>query len=131
LDELIRRALTREIAEGQRLADQQIVQTWIAESAAEIQAARALVLQTAETAEHEGFKAARDQISMIKYVTAQAMERVLDRAIQVHGALGMTDDTVLAFLYRHERAARIYDGPDEVHKLSVARSLLKQHAARS
>jgi acyl-CoA dehydrogenase len=131
LDELIRRALTREIAEGQRLADQQIIQTWIAECAAEIQAARALVLQTAEQAEREGFRAARDRISMIKYLTAQAMERVLDRAIQVHGALGMTDDTVLAFLYRHERAARIYDGPDEVHKLSVAKSLLKQHAARS
>jgi alkylation response protein AidB-like acyl-CoA dehydrogenase len=55
---------------------------------------------------------------------------VLDRAIQVHGALGVTDDTILAFLFRHERAARIYDGPDEVHKLAVARSLLKQHEAR-
>jgi aminoglycoside phosphotransferase (APT) family kinase protein/alkylation response protein AidB-like acyl-CoA dehydrogenase len=130
LDELIYRALTREIAEGQRLADQQIVQTWIAESAAEIRAARALVLQAAEHAEREGFKAARDDIGMIKYLTAQAMERVLDRAIQAHGALGVTDDTILAFLYRHERAARIYDGPDEVHKLAVARSLLKQHAAR-
>jgi alkylation response protein AidB-like acyl-CoA dehydrogenase/aminoglycoside phosphotransferase (APT) family kinase protein len=128
LDELIHRALTRQMGEGQRLADQQIVQVWIAECAAEIQAARALVLQAAEQAEREGFKSARDQISMIKYLTAHAMERVLDRAIQVHGALGVTDDTILAFLYRHERAARIYDGPDEVHKLSVARSLLKQHA---
>jgi acyl-CoA dehydrogenase len=128
LDELIHRALTRQISEGQRLADQQIVQVWIAESAAEIQAARALVLQAAELAEREGFKAARDHISMIKYLTAQAMERVLDRAIQVHGALGVTDDSILAWLYRHERAARIYDGPDEVHKLAVARSLLKQHS---
>jgi alkylation response protein AidB-like acyl-CoA dehydrogenase len=130
LDELIRRALSRPIAEGQRLADQQIIQTWIAESAAEIQAARALVLQTAAHAEREGFKAARDNVSMIKYLTAQAMERVLDRAIQAHGALGVTDDTILAFLFRHERAARIYDGPDEVHKLAVARSLLKQYEAR-
>ncbi len=130
LDELIRRALTRKMSEDQRLADSQIVQAWIAESAADIQAARALVLQTAARAEHEGFKAARDNVSMIKYLTAQAMEQVLDRAVQVHGALGVTDDTVLAFYYRHERAARIYDGPDEVHKLAVARSLLKQYEAR-
>ncbi|XXF80697.1 acyl-CoA dehydrogenase family protein [Myxococcaceae bacterium GXIMD 01537] len=130
LDELIRRALSRQIAEGQRLADSQLVQAWIAECAAEIQAARALVLQTAARAEREGFKAARDNISMIKYLTAAAMERVLDRALQAHGALGVTDDTVLAYYYRHERAARIYDGPDEVHKLAVARSLLKQHETR-
>jgi alkylation response protein AidB-like acyl-CoA dehydrogenase len=58
---------------------------------------------------------------------AGIMQKVLDRAIQVHGALGMTDDTVLAYWYRHERAARIYDGPDEVHKMVVARSVLQRY----
>ena len=58
------------------------------------------------------------------------LQRVLDRAIQVHGALGMTDDTPLAFWYSHERAARIYDGPDEVHKYVVARGLLAEHGVK-
>ena len=65
-----------------------------------------------------GATAARERISLIKFYVAGVLQRVLDRAIQVHGALGMTDDTPLAFWYRHERAARIYDGPDEVHKWS-------------
>jgi alkylation response protein AidB-like acyl-CoA dehydrogenase len=56
------------------------------------------------------------------------MERVVDRALQVHGGLGMTDDTILAFFYRHERAARIYDGVDEVHKVSVAKRILGEYA---
>ena len=62
---------------------------------------------------------------MIKFLVAGAMQRVVDRALQVHGGLGMTDDTLLAFFYRHERAARIYDGPDEVHKISLARRILR------
>lgn len=129
LDEMMNRALAREIAEGRRLAEKDIVQQWIAEVATEIAATRALVLQTAWQAETEGFKAARDAVAMIKFLTARTMEQALDRAIQVHGALGVTDDTVLAFFFRHERAARIYDGPDEVHKLSLAKSLLKQAEA--
>ena len=67
---------------------------------------------------------ARDGISLIKFHVAGVLQRVLDRAIQVHGALGMTDDTPLAYWYRHERGARIYDGPDEVHKMSVAKRIL-------
>jgi alkylation response protein AidB-like acyl-CoA dehydrogenase len=122
-------ALTRELAPDRPLASQQIVQVWIAESIAELEAARSLVLEAAWRIETQGFKAARDHISMIKFLTANTLQRVIDRAVQVHGALGVTDDTVLAFWYREERAARIYDGPDEVHKLSLARHVLKARRA--
>ena len=74
-----------------------------------------------------GQQAARDSVSAIKFHVAGVLGRVLDRAIQVHGALGMTDETPLAWWYRHERAARIYDGPDEVHKSVVAREILKPY----
>jgi alkylation response protein AidB-like acyl-CoA dehydrogenase len=63
-------------------------------------------------------------------VVANVMQKVIDRALQVHGGLGMTDDTILAFYYRHERAARIYDGADEVHKISVAKRILKEYEGR-
>lgn len=131
LNLMCERALNREVAEGVKLADQQTVQAWIAESAAEIEAARSAVLKAAWTGDNYGFKAARNEIAMIKYFVAGILQRVVDRALQVHGALGMTDDTVLAFYYREERAARIYDGPDEVHKRSVARQLLGAAAAAS
>ena len=121
------RAATRELAPGDFLGERQTVQDWIAQSRAEIEAARLLVLRAAWTIDLQGVKQARDQISMIKYYTADVMLRVVDRAIQVHGALGMTDDTVLAYFYRHERGARIYDGPDEVHRSVVARRSLAAH----
>ncbi len=121
-------ALNRKLSADRRLADQQIVQAWIAESAAELEAARALVLKAAWTIEQRGFRAARDQVSMIKFITANTLQRIVDRAVQVHGALGVTDDTVLSFWYREERAARIYDGPDEVHKMAVARRMLRARA---
>ena len=73
-----------------------------------------------------GAKAARQKISRIKFFASDVLMRVIDRAIQVHGALGITDDTVLSWFYRHERGARIYDGPDEVHKSVVARRILKE-----
>lgn len=121
-------ALTRQLNADTKLADTQIVQAWIAESAAELLSARALVLETAWIIQEKGFKAARDTVSMIKFITANTLQRIVDRAIQIHGALGVTDDTILSFWYREERAARIYDGPDEVHKLAVARHLLKARA---
>lgn len=121
---LCEHALTREVAPGVKLAEQQAVQFWIAENAAEIEAARAMVLKAAWTGDQFGFSAARNEIAMIKYFVAGVQQRVVDRALQAHGALGMTDDTVLAFFYRHERAGRIFDGPDEVHKRSVARNIL-------
>ena len=116
------RAATRELSPGHALGEQQTVQHWIAESRAEIDAARLLVLDTAQQIESNGAHAARDRISLIKFHVAGVLQRVLDRALQTHGALGMTDDTPLAWWYRHERGARIYDGPDEVHKSAVARA---------
>ena len=73
-------------------------------------------------------KEALVDISLIKFFVAKVMMDVLDRAIQVHGGLGMSDDTPLAFMWRQGRASRIYDGPDEVHKMVVARQVLKQYA---
>lgn len=125
LDLMCRRAAAREVAPGETLADRDLVRAWIAECAAEIAAARLLTLHTAWTIERRGWRAARAEISMIKFQVAAALGRVLDRAIQVHGGLGMLDDTPLAWFYRHERAARIYDGPDEVHKLALARIILR------
>jgi acyl-CoA dehydrogenase len=120
-------AAEREVAEGRPLGVNQFVQGWIADSRAEIDAARLLVLHAAWKIEKEGAKEARDQISTIKFYVANVMQRVVDRAIQTHGGLGMTDYTPLAYFFRHERAGRIYDGPDEVHKLVVAKRLLKRY----
>ncbi len=125
-DLMCERALSRAIAPGRTLADQQIVQSWIAESHAEIEAARLLTLQTAWKIASSGWRQCRQDISAIKFLVAGTLQRVIDRALQVHGALGMTDDTLLAFYFREERAARIYDGPDEVHKISLARRILKE-----
>ena len=122
---MVQRAATRELAPGEPLGRQQAVQHWIAECRAEIDASRLLVLDVAGQIERDGARAARDGISLIKFHVAGVMQRVLDRAIQVHGALGMTEDTPLAYWYRHERGARIYDGPDEVHKSAVARRILE------
>jgi len=121
---MCQRAVSRELAPGEPLGQQQAVQHWIAESRAEIDAARLLVVDTAMQMERDGAHATRDRVSLIKFHVAGVLLRVLDRAIQVHGALGMTDDTPLAYWYRHERGARIYDGPDEVHKSAVARRIL-------
>ena len=128
-DLLCERANYRVISpDGKTLATRQTVQNWVAESAAEIQAARLMTLYAAWRIDTVGPKEARDDISMIKYVVANTMNQVVDRALQVHGGLGMTDDTILAFFYRHERAARIYDGADEVHKASLAKRILKSYA---
>ncbi|RMG93347.1 MAG: acyl-CoA dehydrogenase [Chloroflexi bacterium] len=129
LDLMCRQATLREVAPGRRLADQQTIQNWIAESRAEINAARLMVLDAAHKIDREGTYAARVEISAIKFYVAGVLQKVLDRAIQAHGALGMTDELPLAYWYRHERAARIYDGPDEVHKMVVARHILRQYAA--
>ena len=121
-------AMSRELNPGKFLSGQQTIQNWIAESAAEIKASRLLVLHTAEKIEKEGAKAAKEDISTIKFFVSDVLMKVLDRSIQVHGALGITDDTLLSFWYRHERGARIYDGPDEVHKSVLAKSILKSRA---
>lgn len=127
LDLMCRRAVSREIADGQVLGDKQFVQGWIAESRIEIDAARLLVLNTAYLIDQQGAASVRGQISGIKYYVANVMLRVLDRAIQAHGALGLTDDLMLSVIYRHERGARIWDGADEVHLQSLARAVLKPY----
>lgn len=124
-DLMCRYAASREMAEGVMLGEMQFIQGFIAESRAEIDAARLLVLRTAKNIDEQGAAAVRDEISMIKFFTANMMLRVIDRAIQTHGALGMTSDILLSYWYAHERAARIYDGADEVHKTALARGILK------
>jgi acyl-CoA dehydrogenase len=120
-------AATRELAPGRPLGTKQMVQQWVAESRAEIHAARLMVLHAAWKIEREGTYAAREEISLIKFTVARTMQRVLDRAIQTLGALGMTDDTPLAYWWSHERASRIYDGADEVHLSVVAKRILRGH----
>jgi acyl-CoA dehydrogenase len=115
------RALERE-AFGSRLADKGEIQAYIAESAAEIQAARLMTLDAARAI--DAGDEARTEISLIKFYGARMLHNVVDRAIQVHGALGTTSDTPLERMYRNARYARIYDGPDEVHHMVVARRLL-------
>jgi alkylation response protein AidB-like acyl-CoA dehydrogenase len=122
-------AARRELSPGVFLASKQNVQEWIAESRAEINAARLLVLKTARAIDTHGATEVREDISLIKFFVAGILQKVIDRAIQVHGALGLTDATLLSYWYRHERAARIYDGPDEVHKMVVARSILKKYVS--
>ena len=124
---MCKRAVERDMGDGTKLAHKQTIQNWIAESRAEINAARYMVLHAAHKMDLEGNKEAKNDISTIKFFVADILMKVLDRAIQTHGALGITDDTLLSFWYRHERGARIYDGPDEVHKSSLARSILKEY----
>jgi acyl-CoA dehydrogenase len=116
------RALAR-AAFGERLADKQTVQNWIADSAAEIQACRLMTLDAAHKID-QGDEA-RVEISLIKFYAAGVLNDVIDRAIQVHGALGLTDETPLATMWAHARGGRIYDGPDEVHRMVVSRRILK------
>ena len=124
---MCKRAAERDVAPGKKLAHKQIVQSWIAESRAKIDAARLYVQHTAWRMERQGAHEARDAISAIKFFVADVLTFVLDRAIQTHGALGLVDDTILAYFYRHERAAHIYDGADEVHKISLAKRILKRY----
>ena len=126
-DLMCKRAVSREISEGEVLGDKQMIQAWISESRAEINAARLLVQDAAKKIDDQGAYKTRSEISIIKFYCANVLQKVVDYAIQVHGALGVTDDTILAAYYRHERAARIYDGADEVHKSRLARRILKPY----
>ncbi|HAX05852.1 MAG TPA: acyl-CoA dehydrogenase [Acidimicrobiaceae bacterium] len=116
------RAKTR-YAHGSYLAEKGDIQAMIAESAAEIQAARMMTLDAARAI--DSGSEARTEISLIKFWGARMLHNVVDRAIQVHGAMGVTADTPLEFMYREARYARLYDGPDEVHRMVVARKLVR------
>ena len=126
-DLLCQRAAQREMEEGVMLGEKQFIQGFIAESRVEIDASRLLVLRTAYNIDQSGASQFRDQISGIKFYVANMVLKVLDRAIQAHGAMGLSDETMLANLYQHERGARIWDGADEVHKQNLALSILKKY----
>ncbi|HVT00496.1 MAG TPA: acyl-CoA dehydrogenase family protein [Solirubrobacterales bacterium] len=123
-DMLCERAVSKSV-HGSTLAEKQTIQNWVAESAAEMQAARMMTLHAAWKLDQVGAKEARDEIAMIKYHGPKVMYNVLDRAIQVHGSLGFSCDLPLEEMYRYARASRIYDGPDEVHRVGVARRILR------
>jgi acyl-CoA dehydrogenase len=128
LELMCRRALERETF-GRTIAEQGIVQHWIAQSRVRIEQARLLTLRAAWRIDREGVRAARDDISAIKVVAPAAALWVLDHAIQVHGGAGVSDDTPLAMMWAHARTLRIADGPDEVHEMVIARRELARHAA--
>src|SRR6478735_1762685 len=123
-DALCERAVSRH-AFGSVLADKQSIQNFVADSAAEMHAARLMTLHAAWKMDNEGASAARTEIGMIKFFGAKVLHDVIDRAIQVHGALGYSTDLPLEAMYRYARAARLYDGADEVHRQSVARRVLR------
>jgi alkylation response protein AidB-like acyl-CoA dehydrogenase len=113
---------------GSTLARKANVQDWVAEARADIQAARLMTLHAAWKIDTAGQQAAREEIGLIKFFGARVLHSVVDKAIQVHGAAGVTEDHPLSMFYRQARFARIYDGPDEVHKMVVARRILAQYA---
>jgi acyl-CoA dehydrogenase len=128
--EMMCRRANERFAFGERLADKQFVQESVATSRMEIDQTRLLTLYAAWKMDSDGKKAARQQISAIKIVAANMVMDVLDRSIQVHGSLGMTDDTPLAIMWRFSRMLRLADGPDEVHKMVLARRELSRTAKR-
>jgi acyl-CoA dehydrogenase len=123
-DMLCERALTR-FTHGSLLAEKQTIQNWIADSAAQMQAARLMTLHAAWVMDTQGASAARQEISLIKFYGAEVLHDVVDRALQIHGSLGYSTDLPLEAMYRFARGARFYDGPDEVHRQSVARQILR------
>jgi acyl-CoA dehydrogenase len=125
---MCKRANTR-YTHGSLLAEKGIIQTWIADSRIEIDSARLMVLNAAWKMDTIGKKEARQEIAMIKVVVPNMMLTVLDRAIQVHGAMGVSDDTPIARMWRDGRSMRIADGPDEVHKMTIARRELRKWAS--
>jgi acyl-CoA dehydrogenase len=126
--EIMCRYANERVAFGGPLGEKQFVQEWVASSRMEIDQARLLTLYTAWKMDTHGKKTARQEISMIKVVVPNTMLRVLDRAMQCLGALGVSDDTLVAGMWREGRGLRIADGPDEVHKMVVARRELKRFA---
>lgn len=125
-DMMCERVISREV-HGSTLDQKQMIQDMVATSKAEMEAARLLTLQAAWKMDQGGTKNALTDIAMIKFYGAQVLYNVIDRAIQVHGSLGITGDLPLERMYRDARAARIYDGPDEVHKVTVSRRVLREY----
>jgi acyl-CoA dehydrogenase len=122
---MVDRAKSR-VAFGKHLSDQGVVQDFIAQSRIEIEQTRLLVLKTAWMIDRVGAKGARTEIAAIKVMAPQVATAVIDRAIEVHGAAGLGDDTPLAYFYAWARALRVVDGPDAVHRRSIARDELRR-----
>jgi acyl-CoA dehydrogenase len=127
-DMLCERAQSR-FAHGSLLGEKETVQNWIADSAAQMLSARLMTLHAAWLMDTQGALAARQEVSLIKFYGAEVLHDVVDRALQTHGALGYSTDLPLEAMYRYARAARFYDGPDEVHRASVARQILRGYEA--
>ncbi len=127
LDMLCERALSRYL-HGSLLSDKQTIRNWVADSTAELHALRLMTLNAAWKIDTDGPASARREIAIIKFWGAEALHRIVDRALQIHGALGYSTDMPLEAMYREARAARIYDGPDEVHRETVARLVLRDHS---
>jgi acyl-CoA dehydrogenase len=127
-DMLCERSLYRE-SHGKTLSQHQTIQNWIADSEAEMTAARLMTLHAAWKMDTQGVASARKDIALIKFYGAKVLHDVVDRALQAHGGLGYSTDLPLEAMYRFARAARIYDGPDEVHRASVARQVLRGYEA--
>jgi acyl-CoA dehydrogenase len=125
-DMLCERATYR-VSHGSVLGDKQTVRNWISDSAAQMQAARLMTLHAAWKIDSEGPAAARTDVSLIKFYGAQVLHDVIDRALQLHGSLGYSTDLPLEAMYRYARGARLYDGPDEVHRDAVARQILRRY----
>jgi acyl-CoA dehydrogenase len=130
LELMCRRAASRTTF-GQLVSERANVQDWIAESRIEIEMARLLTMKAAWLMDTVGNKHARTEIAAIKVAAPNVALRVVDRAIQVHGGAGVCDDFPLASLYAHLRTLRLADGPDEIHKRTIARQELRSHADRS
>ena len=113
---------------GQKLSERGVIQDWIAESRIAIEAARLLVLHAAAAVDRVGTRGARDEIGIIKVVVPRTAAEVIDRAIQVYGGAGVSADTPLAAMYARARGLQIADGPDEVHKMVIARTELRRQA---
>ena len=112
---------------GRKLSEHQSVREDIAKSWCEIEQARLLTLKAADTIDSKGAKAARDLIAAIKIVAPSMAQTVIDRAMQIHGGKGLTDDLPLAELFNYARQIRMADGPDQVHMMALGRQLVREH----
>ena len=124
--ELMCQRATSRVAFGKHLSDQGVIQDWIAQSELEIEQARLLTLKAAWIIDTQGKKAAQKEIAMIKIVAPEVMTNVVNRAIQVFGGAGMSDDFPLASMWAHGRTLHLADGPDEVHKRALAKQVIRQ-----
>jgi acyl-CoA dehydrogenase len=127
--EIMARRVENRVAFGKKLADQSSIRQDVAKSYCEIEQARLLTLKAADQMDRYGNKVAKDLIAAIKVVAPQMAQTVMDRAIQAHGGMGVSDDTVIAHFFTLNRFLRIADGPDEVHMSQLGKQKIQQYNA--